>query len=59
MVMQTYSYQTVWQDAQTFHWRVSDLIDPDKPLDFACSFLRRRLFPSKTMTPPEATALER
>lgn len=37
--MQTFTYQSIWQDAQRVDWQVSDLISPDRPLDFTRPFL--------------------
>jgi hypothetical protein len=42
-VSQTHSYQKVWQDAQRVDWRVRDLINPTKPLDFTKPFLPESL----------------
>ncbi|MBD1913421.1 hypothetical protein [Leptolyngbya sp. FACHB-16] len=43
MVMQTFTYESVWRDSQKVNWRVDDLIGPDKPLDFTKRFLPESL----------------
>lgn len=43
MVMQTFTYESVWRDSKKVNWRVEDLIGPDKPLDFTKRFLPESL----------------
>lgn len=38
-IMTSSTYETIWQDSQKVTWQVSDLIGPDKPLDFNRPFL--------------------
>lgn len=37
--MLNHTYESIWQISQSVNWQVSDLIGPDKPLDFTRSFL--------------------
>jgi hypothetical protein len=37
--MHSLTYKSIWQDAQKVRWQVTDLIGPDKPLDFTRPFL--------------------
>ena len=39
MAVAHFTYESTWQDSQQINWRVSDLIGPDKPMDFARPFL--------------------
>jgi hypothetical protein len=37
--MPSFTYKSIWQEAQKVRWQVADLIGPDKPLDFSRPFL--------------------
>jgi hypothetical protein len=38
-LMPSFTYKSIWQEAQKVRWQVADLIGPDKPLDFSRPFL--------------------
>lgn len=55
--MQTFTYQSIWQDAQKVRWRVADLIGPDKPLDFTRPFLPESI--ARVADVPELSTAEK